>query len=78
MKTYLTPVKEIERKWYVVDATDKVLGRLATKIASILRGKNKVIFSPHQDVGDEVRTIMSLAVRMKEQTDMKTGVVSDE
>jgi large subunit ribosomal protein L13 len=45
---------EIERKWYLVDADGKVLGRLATRIASILRGKHKPIFAPHLDVGDHV------------------------
>ncbi|THB78588.1 MAG: 50S ribosomal protein L13 [Desulfobulbaceae bacterium] len=52
MKTYLAPVKEIERKWYVVDAEDKILGRLATEIASRLRGKHKPTFSPFIDNGD--------------------------
>ena len=45
---------EIERKWYVVDAEGKVLGRLATRVATILRGKHKPIFAPHLDVGDHV------------------------
>lgn len=52
MKTYLAPVKEIERKWYVVDAKDKILGRLATEIAQRLRGKHKPTFSPFIDNGD--------------------------
>ena len=52
MKTYLAPVNEIERKWYVVDAENKVLGRLATEIASRLRGKHKPTFSPFMDNGD--------------------------
>ena len=52
MKTYLAPVNEIERKWYVVDAEDKILGRLATEIASRLRGKHKPTFSPFIDNGD--------------------------
>ncbi len=52
MKTYLAPVNEIEKKWYVVDAKDKVLGRLATEIASRLRGKHKPTFSPFIDNGD--------------------------
>lgn len=45
---------EIERKWFVVDADGKVLGRLATRIATILRGKHKPMFAPHLDVGDHV------------------------
>jgi large subunit ribosomal protein L13 len=52
MKTYLAPVQEIEKKWYVVDAKDKILGRLATEIASRLRGKHKPTFSPFIDNGD--------------------------
>jgi len=52
MKTYLAPVHEIERKWYVVDAEDKILGRLATEIALRLRGKHKPTFSPFIDNGD--------------------------
>lgn len=52
MKTYLAPVKEIDKKWYVVDAEDKILGRLATEIATRLRGKHKPTFSPFIDNGD--------------------------
>jgi large subunit ribosomal protein L13 len=52
MKTYITPPGDIERKWYVIDAKDKVLGRLATEIASRLRGKHKPTFSPFMDNGD--------------------------
>ena len=52
MKTYLAPVNEIDRKWYVVDAEDKVLGRLASEIASRLRGKHKPTFSSFIDNGD--------------------------
>jgi large subunit ribosomal protein L13 len=52
MKTYISPPGDIERKWYVIDAKDKVLGRLATEIASRLRGKHKPTFSPFMDNGD--------------------------
>lgn len=52
MKTYLTPIKDIERKWYVVDAQDKVLGRVASEIAFRLRGKHKPNFSSFMDAGD--------------------------
>jgi len=52
MKTYLAPVNEIEKKWYVVDAENKVLGRLPTEIANRLRGKHKPTFSPFMDNGD--------------------------
>ena len=54
MKTFMASPAAIERKWYVVDATDKTLGRLASEIASVLRGKNKPIFTPHIDTGDYV------------------------
>jgi len=52
MKTYLAPVNEIEKKWYVVDAENKVLGRLASEIANRLRGKHKPTFSTFIDNGD--------------------------
>jgi len=54
MKTYLAKKGEVERKWYVVDASDKIVGRLATKIATILRGKHKPVYTPHVDTGDFV------------------------
>ena len=54
MKTYAVKAAEIERQWYVVDAEGQTLGRLASKVATILRGKHKPIFSPHLDVGDFV------------------------
>ncbi|HWR18165.1 MAG TPA: 50S ribosomal protein L13 [Clostridia bacterium] len=54
MKTYMAKGETLERKWYVVDATDKVLGRLSTQVATILRGKHKPIFTPHVDTGDHV------------------------
>ncbi|MDF2209365.1 50S ribosomal protein L13 [Arthrospira platensis NCB002] len=53
-KTYLPPVDSIERKWYVIDAADQRLGRLATEIAQIIRGKNKPTYTPHMDTGDFV------------------------
>lgn len=54
MKSYMAKTNEIERKWYVIDAEGKVLGRLATEVATILRGKNKPIYTPHVDTGDFV------------------------
>jgi large subunit ribosomal protein L13 len=54
MKTFVAKESEVERKWYLVDAQDKVLGRLATQIAVRLRGKHKPIFTPHVDTGDFV------------------------
>lgn len=55
--TYIAKPKDIQKVWYLVDAKDKILGRLASRIASILIGKEKVIYSPHHDVGDEVIVI---------------------
>lgn len=52
--TFIAKTAEIERKWYVVDAADHTLGRLASEIASVLRGKNKPIYTPHVDTGDYV------------------------
>jgi large subunit ribosomal protein L13 len=57
MKTYVTKPAEVERKWYVVDAQGQTLGRLATKIATVLRGKHKPIYSPSVDCGDYVIVI---------------------
>jgi len=54
MSTPMPKESEIERKWYIVDAQGKVLGRLASRIAAILRGKHKPTFTPHLDVGDHV------------------------
>lgn len=54
MKSYMAKAEEIQRKWYVIDATDKVLGRLASEVSTILTGKNKPIYTPHVDTGDFV------------------------
>lgn len=54
MKTFSAKPHEVERGWYVVDATDKVLGRIATEVARRLRGKHKPIFTPHVDTGDYI------------------------
>lgn len=55
--TYMPKVGQIERNWYILDATDKPLGRLATEVARILRGKHKPIYTPHVDTGDHVIVI---------------------
>lgn len=57
MKTWTAKTNEVERKWWVVDATDQTVGRLSTKIAGVLRGKNKPVFTPHIDTGDFVVVI---------------------
>ena len=57
MKTFMASPATIDRKWYVVDATDMTLGRLASEVAKVLRGKNKPTFTPHVDTGDNVIVI---------------------
>ncbi len=63
-KTYMARKEEVERDWFLVDATDIPLGRLATKIAALLRGKHKPIFTPHVDTGDFVVVINAEKVRL--------------
>lgn len=63
--TYASPVELLEkRKWYIIDAEGKSLGRLASKIASVLRGKHKPYFAPHQDCGDFVIVVNADKVRL--------------
>jgi len=71
MKSYIAKPSEIERKWYVVDAEGKTLGRLASKVAAILRGKNKPTYTPHMDCGDYVIVINAEKVKVtgKKMTD---------
>ena len=57
MSTFMAKPAEIQRKWYIIDATDKSLGRVATEVARLLRGKHKPTFTPNQDVGDHVIVI---------------------
>jgi large subunit ribosomal protein L13 len=64
MKTYATKQSEITRSWRVVDADGATLGRLATEVAAILRGKHKTIFSPHLDTGDPVIVVNAAKVRV--------------
>ena len=64
MKTPLPKIKDIEKKWYVVDADGKILGRLASQIAAILRGKHKPTFTPHMDMGDNVIVVNAEKVRI--------------
>jgi len=63
-KTYVAKKEDIKRQWYLVDAKDKILGRMATKIAVLLRGKHKVIFTPHVDTGDGVIVINAAKVKV--------------
>ena len=64
MKTFMASPATIERKWYVVDAEGKTLGRLASEIAKVLRGKNKPIFTPHMDTGDYVIVVNADKVKV--------------
>ena len=64
MATYSAKKGEVERSWYIIDAENKVLGRIATKIAAILRGKHKPVFTPHMDTGDFVVVINAKKVHL--------------
>jgi large subunit ribosomal protein L13 len=63
-KTYVAKKEDVKRSWYLVDARDKVLGRLASRVAVILRGKHKPIFTPHLDTGDGVVVINAAKIRV--------------
>ncbi|MCK9431209.1 MAG: 50S ribosomal protein L13 [Candidatus Omnitrophica bacterium] len=63
-KTYTARPEDIKRKWYIVDAKGKILGRLAVKVATILRGKHKPIFTPHVDTGDCVVVINAAQIKV--------------
>lgn len=63
-KTYTAKKEDIKRKWYIVDAKGKVLGRVAAKVASVLRGKHKPIYTPHLDTGDGVIVINAAQIRV--------------
>ncbi len=64
MKTYSVKAGEIERRWFVVDAEGKILGRVASEVAKILRGKHKPIYTPHLDTGDYVVVVNADKVRL--------------
>ena len=64
MKSFMANPSNIERKWFVVDATDKTLGRLAAEVAKVLRGKHKPTFTPHMDTGDNVIIINADKVKL--------------
>ena len=64
MKTYMAKTSEVQRKCYLIDAKDKVLGRVATKVATILRGKHKPTYTPHVDTGDVVIIINAEKIRV--------------
>ena len=64
MKTFMASPDTIDRKWYVVDAEGKTLGRLASEIAKVLRGKHKPIFTPHMDTGDYVIVVNAEKIKV--------------
>jgi large subunit ribosomal protein L13 len=64
MKTKFANVESVSREWHLVDAKDQVLGRLASKIASVLRGKHKAIFTPHVDTGDYIVLVNADKIRV--------------
>ena len=64
MRTYTATPKDIEHRWYIVDADGMVLGRLATEVARIIRGKHKPMFTPHMDTGDNVIVINASKIRV--------------
>jgi large subunit ribosomal protein L13 len=73
MRTYLAKPAEVSRKWYLVDANGKTLGRLASRVAMVLRGKHKPTFTPHVDTGDHVVIINAEKVRLTGEK-MKTKI----
>ncbi|MGI5920940.1 MAG: 50S ribosomal protein L13 [Syntrophomonadaceae bacterium] len=64
MKTYIAKPAEVDRKWYVIDATNQTLGRLCSEVASILRGKHKPTYTPHVDTGDFVIIINASKIKL--------------
>jgi large subunit ribosomal protein L13 len=75
MKTFSLKKENVERQWYVVDASDKVLGRLATKIASRIRGKDKPTFTPHTDGGDYVIVINAEKIKVTGQKFTEKNII---
>ena len=67
MTTFMQKKAEVERKWYIIDATDLPLGRVASKVAHILRGKHKVTFTPHVDCGDYVIILNASNVKLTDK-----------
>ena len=64
MNSFMANPAKVERKWYVVDATGYTLGRLASEVAKVLRGKNKPIFTPHMDCGDYVIVVNASKIKV--------------
>jgi large subunit ribosomal protein L13 len=73
VKTYMAKPAEVERKWYVIDASGQTLGRLSSEVASILRGKHKADYTPHVDTGDYVIVINAQEIKL---TGISTSMAS--
>ena len=71
MSTYMASASNIERKWYVVDAADYTLGRLASQVAAVLRGKNKPTYTPFLDCGDNVIVITLKRLRLQVRSQIR-------
>ena len=76
MRTISAKANEVQRQWWVIDAADQVLGRVATKAAKLLRGKEKAIFTPHVDTGDFVIVINAAKVRVTGKKEEKKEYMS--
>ena len=76
MGTFSAKSNEVQRRWYVVDAADQVLGRVAVKVANLLRGKEKAIFTPHVDTGDYVIVINAEKVRVTGKKEIAKSYMS--
>src|SRR5437870_377952 len=76
VKTFSAKANEVDRKWWVIDAKDQVLGRVAVKAAKLLRGKEKPIFTPHVDTGDFVVVINAAKVRVSGKKDVAKTYMS--
>jgi len=76
MKTFSAKASEVQRKWWVIDAKDQVLGRVAVKAAKLLRGKEKTIFTPHVDTGDFVVVINADKVRLSGKKEEQKSYMS--
>jgi large subunit ribosomal protein L13 len=76
MKTFSAKAKDIERRWWLIDAKDQILGRVAVKAATLLRGKEKAIFTPHVDTGDFVVVINAGKVRLSGKKEEQKSYMS--
>src|ERR1700730_14977923 len=76
MKTFSAKAKEVQRRWWLIDAKDQVLGRIAVKAANLLRGKEKTIFTPHVDTGDFVIVINAEKVRLSGKKEAQKRLMS--